>query len=496
MLLSINHIDELTNKLFNSFLYINIILILAIIIFGDYSSVNNLITIITFIFCTSLLSRKNEYKRNNFSLLFSLYSTIYICIPLTFIGIKGKNYEFGSGVVEFYNQNTYIESLNFSIIFLLILWISVWLGLILTVRYSEYKIIQWQGYKLISLNRIWMLFIIVILVSITDTLNFYNIKGNNLEVTNNVLSLIFGDKVFIYLIAVIVVFKIQNLDVNNRKKYLYILSLVILYSVIINSLGGSKAGILVAITLAIFLPLSLSLNENFKYFPFFKVKVIVLLFVALPILFYVVNIFRYFIVTGQSFNVSNLYLIAEYGSESLEEIFESMFYRLSWGGFDRYHIIFQSFIIDYYDINYSLDFLNYIVKNTINLLLPGTIFPESFVMSAQLFPLVINKDILLGLLSPEELYNSFNTQAYSIFGIFIIIFGFFSPLLLFIFIIFTSYLYRKFSNILFRLALIVFFQHLLSSYGFEVNIGNTFLFLISIIFMLIFLCPKLIRNSL
>lgn len=168
--------------------------------------------------------------------------------------------------------------------------------------------------------------------------------------------------------------------------------------------------------------------------------------------------------------------------DQLRKILEVIFIRLAQNGLDMYLLIFNSFIGVSYDLFLSSELIIYILKNSVNLLLPGTIFPEAYAPSGQFFIEIINRDFIgwQSGLDSFELYTTLNTSAYTLFGEAIIFFGNFAPFLIFIVIYFYSKLYYSISNIFIKSILAFCFLQALGSYGIDGTIGDSFNVLVSI----------------
>jgi hypothetical protein len=143
----------------------------------------------------------------------------------------------------------------------------------------------------------------------------------------------------------------------------------------------------------------------------------------------------------------------------------------------------QSFAVNSYDPLTAQEFMAYLSKNTLNLVLPGTPFPESYAPSSQLFEQVIEKNLVGGEVDAESLIKALNTQPYTVFGIFIILFGPTSPVFLFVFTFGYIFIYNKFNDVFVKILMLYFFWGVMTSFGFETVIGNSVRMYLSIFFM-------------
>ena len=94
-------------------------------------------------------------------------------------------------------------------------------------------------------------------------------------------------------------------------------------------------------------------------------------------------------------------------------------------------MLYESFILPTEMISTRFEYLTYVVKNTINLVLPGTIFPETYGPSSNLFEELIAGEPLDGRHENfADLWRSLNTQPLTIFGLPIILSAMFAPLMI------------------------------------------------------------------
>ena len=63
--------------------------------------------------------------------------------------------------------------------------------------------------------------------------------------------------------------------------------------------------------------------------------------------------------------------------------------RFCHDGIDRFFLIFHGVWVSDFDGNFLQDFYSYLKKNLLNLLLPGTVYPEAYAPSSQIFGSVL-----------------------------------------------------------------------------------------------------------
>jgi hypothetical protein len=171
------------------------------------------------------------------------------------------------------------------------------------------------------------------------------------------------------------------------------------------------------------------------------------------------------------------------GFEDISSLLSTVFNRFVVGGLDRFLLVFQSFVMYPPDIGYRLDYLVYLCESTANLVLPGTPFLDAYAPSAQLFPIVVEHGQMGGNYDKLSYLTSLNSQPYTIYGLFIIIFGVLSPPVIFVFMITITWFHNLLKNPLLVIGSIYFFNGALVAYGIDAVIGNTFHLLISMSFL-------------
>jgi len=199
----------------------------------------------------------------------------------------------------------------------------------------------------------------------------------------------------------------------------------------------------------------------------------------LPVTYVVGLIFRLTRKYGDRFTFSEA---CSYGLENLGTIsllLEGIGDRLS-AAFNRYILIFSNYCENgFTDSVKALP--RYIFENLLNLLLPGTPFPDSYYMSSmQLEKILLNEPFISG--DTAQLLASLNTQPFTAFGISILFAGVLGPLLFFLFIVILRLLYNK-TKFWGSLFTIILFDLTLSCYGLDPAVQNTFLWLCTMLFL-------------
>lgn len=437
-----------------------------------------------YIVIVSLLSRNKRFRRSNFSILLCFFTLLYLNIPTAFILFEGSDYVFGEGLASIpFAQSDYQQSLPMGFLYLSVLWAALWLGII-SVGTKIQKINQ-KYFLSIKLMHILLLGVIVLIVTWIDNQSFADVRLNGTEKINSLLAFVFFDHAYLVMAGLVLFFKLnESRHVVNSRKITTLIFMIFITFTFIQFMAGSKAAILVIFMLLMFIPFSV-----FREYPHAQVSLpsikffLVLMLLALP-LFYLALIQRATLASGIATNLSTfLSGFSGFDTSVVYDIIKQIIYRLSWGGVDRFLLIFQSFSINAFDPETAMKFVNYLFKNTLNLLLPGTPFPEAYAPSSQLFPQVIIKHLMGGEIDTNALIMSLNTQPYTIFGIFVIIFGFAAPLFLYLFTFVYIVIFNKIKNPFLEITMLYFFYGALSSFGIEAVLGNSVHLFVSILLM-------------
>ena len=489
MILKIYDSNYLIKVLIYCYVIINILLFL-ISTYGFFSGAGNLTTIsgIFYLIISTLLSLHKRFYEGPFSLLFSFNTLIFFNIPLAFILIEGENYKFGDGLAAVpYSYNEYAQNLWLGLLYLSILWISIWAALV-SIPYKKIKLSQFSLSK-ISNARIIALGFIVLIVTFFDNIRIINVNIEKVEKLFNIFSFILFDHAYLLITGIIIYIKINNsglFNTNRNRDTLKIGSLIFISFMILSFLSGSKGAILVIFIIFVLIQLAFSMSYiDANVFGPSKLTVFMLIIFA-PAIFYLALLQRINVATA-NLPLFEIYYsgISKIDLDLVPDVLSQILYRLSWGGLDRFILIFQSFIFEDFNFEFTIHFIIYLFKNMLNLILPGTLFSEAYYPSSQFYPEVLSKNFIESDGDYLALMSSFNTQAYTIYGIFIILFGLIAPFFLYLFTLILVLIFNKVNSILIRASILYFWIMSLSSYGIEVAIGNSAHVFLSMLLMFI-----------
>lgn len=486
MVFNIYNLQKIDRVFFNTFFILNALLIL-IALFGLISGAGVSATLsgIAYLTLVTLLSMNKQFRKHGMSVIFCFFSLLYLNIPTAFVLAEGDAYLFGDGLASVpFEQEAYHDSLAGGFVLLSLLWLSMWLGIVSAGPRSQ--TVKNEYFLHINSRHLLGLGCVVLIVTLLDNQALADVRLLGEEKINSLLSFIFFDHAYLILAGLILFSKLnESADRRMLMSTCTVIFVVFAAFSLIHFLAGSKAAILVNFVLLVFIPYAhyKVYSVAIVSFPTARSLVIIVL-LSFP-LFYFALIQRIVLGSGDSPSFGTLWVgISEFDFDVLLDVIRQILYRLSWGGLDRFMLIYQSFYADGYDASTAITFVKYLIENTLNLVLPGTPFPDSYAPSSQLFPQVIQKNIVSGEFDRNTVIISSNTQPYTIFGIYIILFGLAAPFFLYLFVWGYVAIYKTVRNSVISIAMVYFFMAALSSYGIEVVFGNTVHLLVSIVLML------------
>lgn len=486
--------ETIARAFFNGY-FIGSIFLGFIALYGIASGAGMLSTLsgVLYIVIVSLLSLNKRFRRSPFSILLCFFTFLYLNIPAAFILFEGSDYIYGEGLASIpFPQSDYQQSLPLGFLYLSLFWFAMWLGII-SANTNRREINQ-NRFSSIRLKHILLLGVIVLVVTWIDNQSFAAVRLEGAGKENSLLAFIFFDHAYLIMAGLVLFFKLNEPRyIVNSRKITMLISAIFMGYISIFFLAGSKAAIL-----AIFMWFVLIPYCCFREYPRAQCSfpipkyLVMLVILALP-LFYVALIQRISLGSGIAPDLGTFLAgISVIDASVVFDIFSQIFYRFSQGGIDRFLLIFQSFVINTFDSDISSEFVNYLAKNTLNLILPGTPFPDSYAPSSQLFPIVIEYNLAGGDINSSVLLASLNSQPYTIFGIFMIIFGFVAPILLYFFIVVFVVIYNRINNLFMKISMLYFYTCALASYGIEVAFSNSVHLLVSI--LLIYFLIKILSR--
>jgi hypothetical protein len=421
------------------------------------------------------------FRSNVFSILTTFWLMIYIYIPLTFCSILGDGYTFGPGLnigIPF-SQTQYQEAYIGNLFYLFVCLLATFLGLS-AINPKPVSFMTHQRLMSIGYVPIIILAVVSFYVQFNDILTYLIAKAESTGRGEGLIKFIFFDHAFLIL-AGCVLLSLYEKSKRDKIKQSKISFLVVAAFFGTMVMAGSKAGWMAILILFFLIPYSFLRTGKDRSILFLSVPTVVFVIIMSPVVYFLAVFYRLSLTSSLEFDL--LSTISYIDLNSIGLLVNEIFTRLSLGGFDRFMLISTTFLpLDTHSYA-TQEFLPYLLKNAANLLLPGTPFIEAYAPSSQLFPEVVNLSPLNGQFTEAYLLSSINTQPYTIFGIFTILFGQFSPVVIFLYHAVLSLIFSLTKNFILRLTIIYFFNSAISSFGIEVAIGYAYHIIISLFFM-------------
>lgn len=396
-------------------------------------------------------------------ILLVLTNFLYVQIPIVYMCFKGIENNFQAFVVLPNVNKYYFQFLFPGLLYFLFAYTFILSGMILGNSFKFRKEVEHKPFKKNTTVYMWVIVGFITFYQIwLDNANIFSARADSTEKAESVLALLFNDKTY-QLVFPILFYLIPSKNENQSIKYfVLILGLFLL----LNISGTSKGALLQVFTFFFLGPLAFFYKSGKSILWPQKKMFIIGLILAIPLFLY--SMFsRTIMGLGISLNLENiLNLLINSGDFDLEIIFGLIFERLS-ALINNFILIYSTFSTNF-NLDYSLHFSNYTFSSLMNLVLPGTPFPESYVLTSQLFPKVIEQQLLESGLDRVTLLQQSNTQPYSLFGVLIIVFSLFPALLICFFLGFLfSVLFNFFREPSLKIIIMYFFTVVFQSYGIE-----------------------------
>jgi len=397
--------------------------------------------------------------------LFLGFNTIlYFQVPIVYVSTMNELHAFDTHLLmpksdSFYNNYIFTACIVYLITYFILI---LGLGFGNKIKIKPISFFSNVFNKTKTINYLLILAIIAFFINFIDLQSIFESKILNQEKKENFFKLIFNDRFFSILFCVI--FYRFPPSKNSKKFYLSIVFLFFLLMIY----AGSKAAILLIFLFFFLVPVCVYYNSDVKiYWP--SKKMLLFFVVIAPLLFLFSMAYRIIIntpVVQELLSFSSLSLLAS--SFEFAELCNLIFSRFS-VTLNNYIAIYSSFF-DFESLAYRLTFLEYTFKGTLNLLLPGTPYPESYVPSSQLLNNVLSMQQLEPSLDKVSLLVQANTQPYTLFGWLTILFGPLSIFISFFFGFLSSILYNFIHSDFIKGCLIIIISGFLILYSIEVQI--------------------------
>lgn len=441
-------------------------LLAVILIFSNFG----LVMLSAFLFNLLVLGlrRLHRNSRDPFVLLFLTFSILFIEFPVAMMALLYPEYYPTAGLSFDWpapKESTVVFALGFLFLF--------YLGFFAAVAWVPIRL---NGAILLPKSHDLPKILTISIVMLAFSFAYDNYLGASTTMALPgvwiELAKFLGYDFAIFALLFLVVNRSENnpAALPNRRHTLYYMAFILGFMAL-HTFNGSKGGILLLLFLAFLFPLAILGHQAGQRLLMPRMWIVLVAVVASPVIFVVAIAFRLIRMSGQSaqgdLSLSEAIVTAVSKDNFLSNdgllLFVTISDRLS-ATFNRYVLIYWNFeSVGFSDSVRALP--GYIFESFMNLHLPGTPYPNSYYLSSMQF-----ENILLGhsLISGDvaDFQRSLNSQPYSIFGLAVLLVGFFGPFLLFALVVALRWLcvHRGFWCAFFSL---MFFNSALSCYGIE-----------------------------
>lgn len=425
-----------------------------------------LILSVFFNFFLAYLYTLKSIRRVPGMILLVISNVIYLQIPFLFIFSKDTEYNF-QGFITTPNENSfYYESIFGGSLFFIISFLLLIFGTVVGNSFKFKKNVVNDAFKNPKTIFPWIVIGLITFYFIYLD-NRANVAARTDDTTKSVgiLAFFFSDKT--YQVIFPVLFYLIPIKSKSKSLSYFFFGVILFFA--LNLDGASKASILLIFTTFFLTPLAIFYQEDKEIIWPKSHLLIIGGLVSIP-LFIFTAIAREISATGVTISMElivNLY-------KEIENIDFTIMTDLIW---QRLAALVNNFLLIYahysqnIDLAYRSHFASYSSLSFLNLVLPGTPFPDAYVPTSQLFPKVLDQSLLESHLDNVTLRQQTNTQAYSYFGFLIIIFG--KPLTLIISFfsgIIFSIMYKLTSQTYIKSILVFAFSVLFHAYAFEAGL--------------------------
>jgi hypothetical protein len=400
-------------------------------------------------------------------ILLLLNNFIYIQIPILYMFSKGVEYNFQGFILTPNIDSFYYESMFTGSLFFISCFLFLIFGLLIGNSLKFKKKLVAEQFK--SPNTLYTWIIIAFITFYFIFLdNSANVSARTEEVAKgvNIFAFFFSDKTFQTIFPVLFFL----IPIKSKTKSLTWFFLILLLFFALNMQGSSKASILLIFTAFFLTPIAIFYNENNKEVIWPRRQLFIFgIAISIP-LFIFTSLARELSGTGVTISwelLNNLY--SQVGDVDLGIVSDLILLRLS-AMYNNFILIFSHYSKEI-DFSYRLHFASYSWASFLNLVLPGTPFPEAYVPTSQLFPKVLEQNIMESNLDNIALRQQANTQPYSYFGFLMIVFGGTLTIILSFFSgVLFSLIYRLISKTYIKAVLVFAFSVIFNSYALEAGL--------------------------
>ena len=413
-------------------------------------------------------------------LCLSWWSLIYVDVPCFWYALAGKTLNQSMGLADIMPPLTggglFLPLLNLALYYL------VFAALVFSKKQETRKpderfVLSDQAfYQLLSVC------LVLLGISFFRELKFSAQKlDQSPEIFDQVVRVCFHDVAVFFVLCLL---NLGRLNTKNRRNVFLVHSLLLILYLAIRIWAGSKGATLTAINIFYIYPAVCAPILGFRQIILPRLKLLVCLVSASPVCF---GLGYYFRILGSQKRgaLGDPSLAQDIAMDNLgeyQQLIEAILYRIS-AEFNMYLLLSNDFFQN--GINpMQLDLAGYISKNSANLFLPGTPFPECFFMSSMLLSQLLSHSPL----ESGDYYDlalQLNSQPYTVFGLLTFFFGLAAPLVFFVYCAMIMWCLRHASTLV-AIGGLILFVFSLSMYGLECVVHQVLIFVLNIFILLQF----------
>lgn len=473
--------DSATRRLFRYLSFAHGGAAVLTMLFGGFSALA--LSVLCLIAVSHGINRRSRYRRSPFALIASVTICVYFVLPAVFMAVLGSGYQFGEGLASMPRENAdYARSAPFAIAYLAVLLFALAAGLSIVVGRQEPSPARLVG-SLHADMPVGLLAIVVLVLAQLSNDALLLTRATGASTAESLWGFIFFDHAYLMLLPVVVSRRLLRPGPVRRLIVNWQFAFILLLFMLQATIGSTSKGFILTLFLLSFvMPLSYLQSSRSVLFLMPSRLTLVAGIVASVWIFFVAQALRVIAFTGGTVSLATLASAVFSGEAqgSLGSMLVTIGYRVA-TGLDRYVLLFTAHAGGAYSSDYALQFAQYLGKNLLNLVLPGTPFLDAYAPSSNLMPAVLSSSPLVGEASKAELLLSLNTQPYTLFGVLVLLCGPLAPLAAFTAGGLLALVYRLTRHVALRLGLVYLFNAALHAYGIEVVVANAVHLVVSMI---------------
>lgn len=352
------------------------------------------------------------------AIMLAFLNLVYLQFPLFYIGLTRSSYDIAGAAMVPHDSEWYLGQFVPAMMFFGGCYLLMTLGMLIgNGRGSSVMRPLKLTVSRSSLVCLVVIGLFVLWTMVGDMQSIFSARADQTEKTESLVALLFNDKMYQLLFPVL--FYLLPIDINVRR-YKWCFAGTTALFIALNLFSTSKGAILVVGTSFFVFPAAIYYRQGIRiYWPRTFVLVIAVA-LAVPLYFYG-QVDRAFKSTGQVFTLDAVVQAIRSNADDAGGALAPIAERVS-TNVNNFVMIYGEYR-HYDDDAYRVRVRRYVWLSFLNLVLPGTPYPEAYVLSSQLLFDVVAHAPLESLLDKQSFLTSANTQPYTLFGFFMVAAG-------------------------------------------------------------------------